>query len=110
MKTAKLIALLGVLAMGGVLIYAFAVGDFAAEGSQLASMPWGIVSLVDLYVGFSLFAIWIVYREPIRWQAVIWIVLLMVLGFFIGSLYTLLALYRCEGDWDRFWHGEKRPL
>ena len=105
MKTAKLIALLGVLAMGGILIYAFTVGDFAAEGSQLTSMPWGIVSLVDLYVGFALFAMWIIYREPVRWQAAIWVVLLMVLGFFIGSLYTLLALYQSGGDWDRFWHG-----
>ena len=109
MKTAKLIALLGVLAMGGILICAFTVGDFAAEGSQLTSMPWGIVSLVDLYVGFALFAMWIIYREPVRWQAAIWVVLLMVLGFFIGSLYTLLALYKSGGDWDRFWHGRSHP-
>lgn len=109
MNTAKLIALLGVLAMGGILIYAFTVGDFAAEGSQLTAMPWGIVSLVDLYVGFALFAMWIVYREPVRWQAAIWVILLMVLGFFIGSLYTLLALYQSHGDWDRFWHGRSRP-
>ena len=62
MKIAKWIAFLGVMAMGAVLIYAFAVGDFAAEGGQLTSMPWGIVSLVDLYVGFALFAMWIIYR------------------------------------------------
>ncbi len=108
MKIAKLIAFLGVLAMGAVLIYAFAVGDFAAEGSQLTSMPWGIVSLVDLYVGFALFAMWIIYREPVRWQATIWVVLLMVLGFFVGSLYTLVALYTSKGDWSRFWQGHRR--
>jgi hypothetical protein len=38
--------------MTAVLIYGFTVGDFAMEGKQLLSMPWGIVSLVDLYVGF----------------------------------------------------------
>ncbi len=108
MKIAKLIAFLGILAMGVILIYAFTVGDFAAEGSQLISMPWGIVSLVDLYVGFALFAMWIIYREPVRWQAAIWVVLLMVLGFFIGSLYTLLALYTSKGDWSRFWQGHRR--
>ena len=43
MKIAKLIALLGLLAMTGVLIYAFTMGDFSAEGSKLRSMPWGIV-------------------------------------------------------------------
>ncbi len=108
MKLAKSIAFLGVLAMGVVLIYGFAVGDFAAEGRQLTSMPWGIVSLVDLYVGFALFAMWIIYREPVRWQAAVWVVLLMVLGFFIGSLYTLIALTTSKGDWSRFWQGPHR--
>ena len=63
MKIAKLIALAGLLAMTGILIYGFTIGDFAAEGAKLLAMPWGIVSLVDLYVGFALFSCWIVYRE-----------------------------------------------
>ncbi|MBN1955937.1 MAG: hypothetical protein JW900_12935 [Anaerolineae bacterium] len=53
MTIAKIIAVVGILAMGGVLIYGFTVGDFSGEGQQLLSMPWGIVSLVDLYVGFT---------------------------------------------------------
>ena len=48
MRVAKLVALLGVLAMGGILLYAFTQGDFAGEGSELLSMPWGIVSLSSL--------------------------------------------------------------
>lgn len=43
-----MIALLGLLAMTAILIYGFTVGDFAAEGSKLLTMPWGLVSLVDL--------------------------------------------------------------
>jgi hypothetical protein len=107
MRVAKIIALLGVLAMGAALIYAFTQGDFGSEGSQITSMPWGIVSLVDLYVGFVLFAMWIVYREAVVWQAVIWVILLMILGFFIGALYTLIALYTSKGDWSRFWQGHR---
>ena len=80
MKIAKGIALLGLLAMTSVLIYGFAVGDFGGEGSQLLSMPWGIVSLVDLYVGFVLFSGWIVYREKSAARSVVWVVLMMVLG------------------------------
>ena len=63
MKIAKIIALVGLLAMTGILIYAFTIGDFFAEGAQMLAMPWGIVSLVDLYVGFTLFSCWIVFRE-----------------------------------------------
>ena len=107
MKIAKIVALLGLLAMTAVLIYGFTVGDFAEEGKQLLSMPWGIVSLVDLYVGFALFSGWIIYREKSLWRSVVWVALMMVLGFFTASLYTLVALQRSGGDWRRFWLGRR---
>jgi hypothetical protein len=107
MKIAKGIALLGLLSMTAVLIYGFTVGDFSAEGRQLLSMPWGIVSLVDLYVGFTLFSCWIVYREHSLGRSIVWVILMMVLGFFTASLYTLIALQTSSGDWERFWMGNR---
>ena len=107
MFTAKLTAALGLLAMTAILIYAFSSGDFAAEGRELLSMPWGIVSLVDLYTGFALFAGWILYREASRGVGLLWVVLLLVTGFWAGSLYALIALLRCGGDWHRFWLGAR---
>jgi hypothetical protein len=105
MRLAKVIAFLGLVAMTGVLIYGFTVGDFSGEGRQLLSMPWGIVSLVDLYVGFALFSGWIVFRERSWTHSLIWVALVMVLGFFTASLYTFLALRSSSGDWRRFWMG-----
>jgi hypothetical protein len=107
MKIGKVVAALGVLAMTAVLIYGFTVGDFAAEGNVLLSMPWGIVSLVDLYVGFILFSGWIVYREKSLVRSIVWVVLMMVLGFFTASLYTLIAFQTSGGDWKRFWMGRR---
>ena len=107
MKLAKAIALLGFLAMTGVLVYGFVVGDFSGEGSKLLAMPWGIVSMVDLYVGFVLFSGWIVYRERSPVRSLVWVVLMMVLGFWTGSLYALIALQRSEGDWRQFWLGRR---
>lgn len=107
MKIAKLIALLGLLAMTGVLFYGFTAGSFTEEGNQLLSMPWGIVSLVDLYVGFILFTGWIVYREKSLFRSIIWAVLMMVLGFWTASLYTFIALQTSGGDWRRFWMGQR---
>ena len=106
MKIAKAVALLGLLAMTGILIYGFTVGDFSGEGKVLLSMPWGIVSLVDLYVGFILFSGWIVYREKSLVRSIVWIFFMMVLGFFTASLYTLIALQTSGGDWKRFWMGK----
>ncbi len=107
MKLAKAIALLGVVAMSAVLIYAFTTGNLGQEGSVLLSMPWGIVSLVDLYVGFILFSGWIVYRERALLPSIIWVVLMMVLGFFTASLYVFIALQTSGGDWRRFWMGRR---
>jgi hypothetical protein len=107
MRIAKLIALLGLVAMTGILTYGFVVGDFVAEGRELLSMPWGIVSLVDVYVGFALFSIWIVYRERSVFQALIWVILVMVLGFLTASVYTLIAALTSQGDWRRFWMGAR---
>lgn len=110
MRIYKLIALAGLLAMTAVLIYGFTVGDFFSEGSKLLSMPWGIVSLVDLYVGFILFSGWIVYREGINLKSITWVILMMILGFWAGALYTYLALQSSHGDWKRFWLGERGIL
>jgi hypothetical protein len=110
MKIAKWIALMGLAAMTAVLIFGFTVGDFAGEGAKLITMPWGIVSLVDLYVGFTLFSMWIVFREKAFLPSVIWVVLMMVLGFWAGALYTFIALQTSGGDWKRFWYGRRAEI
>ena len=107
MKLAKAVALLGLLAMTAVLIYGFTVGNFSEDGAALLSNPWGIVSIVDLYVGFILFSGWIIYREKSVLRSIIWVVLMMILGFFTGSLYSLIALQTSGGDWRRFWMGKR---
>ena len=106
MKTAKIFSLLGILAMTAILIYGFTIGDFSGEGSQLISMPWGIVSLVDLYTGFILFSLWIFYREEKFTAAIVWTIAMMTLGFFTGALYTFIALQKSNGDWAKFWMGK----
>ena len=106
MKIAKTISLLGVLAMTTVLVYGFTVGDFLSEGSQLTAMPWGIVSLVDLYTGFILFSGWIIYLEKSLPVAILWTIAMMTLGFFAGSLYAFVALQTSGNDWRKFWLGK----
>jgi hypothetical protein len=106
MKIAKAVALSGLLAMTGILVYGFAEGNFGADGKLILANPWGLVSLVDLYVGFSLFSGWIIFREKSPLAAILWVVLMMVLGFFTASLYTFIALQKSKGDWRYFWLGK----
>jgi hypothetical protein len=104
---AKVVAVLAVLAMASVLIYGFTVGDFGTEGQVLLSMPWGIVSLVDVYIGFVLFSGWIAYREKSLLRSIVWVTLVMVLGNLTASLYVLIALIASCGNWKRFWLGNR---
>ena len=107
MKITKIISAFGVLAMTVVLIYGFTFGNFIQDGSKLLQNPWGIVSMVDLYTGFTLFSVWIVYREKSILRSILWVILMMVLGFFTASLYIFLALYSSNGDWKNFWMGQR---
>jgi len=105
MKIAKVIAILGIIAMSAVLFYGFTAGNFGEDGGKIIRNPWGIVSLVDLYTGFTLFSAWIVYREESKALSIIWVFLMMILGFFTASLYILITLVRSKGDWKIFWMG-----
>jgi len=96
------------LAMSFALWYGFTQGDFSADGARLLANPWGIVSLFDLYVGFALFSVWIAYREKHGAIAAVWIVAMMILGFFAGSAYVLWTAYRYKTDVLGFFLGARK--
>ena len=105
MKIIKIIALIGIISMSVVLLNGFINGNFFEDGSTLMQNPWGIVSLVDLYVGFLLFSIWIVYRES-SWNArIIWVVFMMIFGFLTASVYVFYAVHTARGDTLKAIHG-----
>ena len=107
MLIAKIIAFAGMLAQGGILIYGFTQGDFSAAGGFFLHDPWGIVSLVDVYVGFAFFSGWVSYREKKWWIAILWIIAIMILGNFPAGLYAFLALQNSGNDWKKFWMGNR---
>ena len=93
MKIAKLIALVGLFVMTRDLIYGLKVGEIISEGARLVDTSWGIVSLVDMYVVFDLISSWIVVREKDLLPPLIWIVLMMAIGFWAEALHTS---WRCS--------------
>jgi hypothetical protein len=105
MRLAKIVALLGAIAQGSILIYGFAMGDFSAAGSFFFHDPWGIVSLVDVYVGFMFFSAWVIYREKNLRNALLWVAAILILGNFVAGVYAFLALNNSDNNWERFWMG-----
>ncbi len=106
MKFAKVFVSIAVLVMGWVLVQGFIKGDLQAEGSIIGGLPWGVVSLVDVYIGFFLFSGWVIYREKRIGAALLWVLLIMIFGNFITSVYTLLALFQSGESWKKFWLGK----
>jgi hypothetical protein len=106
MRLFKLLAITGTCIMFLTLMNGFTRGDFFKEGSILMSLAWGRVSLIDVYVGFFLFSGWVLYREEKRLVAVLWILLIMVLGNFITCLYATFALFKSNGNYQLFWLGK----
>ena len=106
MLIAKIIAILGALAQGGILIYGFTQGDFGAAGQFFFNDPWGIVSLVDVYVGFVFFCVWVIYREKNKLVALLWSISIMILGNLPSGIYAFLALQSSDNNWKKFWMGK----
>ena len=61
---------------GGHLV---AGGDFSSEGSTILDLRWGVVSIVDIYVGAAVVGTWIWWRDGPR-AGIFWVVALVALG------------------------------
>ena len=95
------------IVMIAVLIFGFTQGDFWAEGAVLTDMPWGIVSLFDVYVGFLLFCAWIWYREQRFWAKALLTIAILLGGNAVSALYAWVVLLRSEGDLRVFFLGSR---
>lgn len=107
MRRAIIVLSFGFLIMAAGIAYAMIVGDFFDELHIMRPLPWFHLSMLDLYVGFLLFAGWILFREKTLVRAFIWIALLLSLGNLTACFYGIVALIRAGGDWKTFWMGSR---
>ena len=78
----RIIAALGAIALAFAIVWAgMTAGQSLSEAvGWLVSEPWGVVSLIDLYLGFVLIAILIRVFEPNKLIALAFILPLPILG------------------------------
>ncbi|QDU37027.1 hypothetical protein Mal4_13300 [Maioricimonas rarisocia] len=82
------------LVMLSVTVIAMLDRSVFSVGEELTSDPWFIATLVDAYLGFLTFYVWVAYRER-RWPArLIWFVLIMCLGNIAMASYVLWQVWR----------------
>ncbi|MBL6762495.1 MAG: DUF1475 family protein [Candidatus Actinomarina sp.] len=103
MTITKIISYFITLSMAVVIFWA--QGEVAIFDSPILNLPWGVVSLVDLYSGFVLFSLWIFYKENIL-PAVIWTFFVMTLGSFTIALYVIYSINKSDGNIQKFFMGD----
>jgi len=107
LQVPKVIAYCGFFLMTSFIFYAIVYGDFFNEGAVLTSLPWGIVSLVDIYLGLLLFSSWVFWREENKSKASLWVISILTLGNAISCVYILKAVYESEANIFIFWLGKR---
>ena len=103
MTITKVISYFISLAMISVILWA--QNQTSLFDSIIPTLPWGIVSLVDLYSGFILIAIWMIYREK-NYTSVVWVLFLMILGNLTTAVYVIYCINNSKNDIKKFFLGK----
>ena len=64
----------------------------------LVSHPWFIATLVDTYLAFFTYWLWVAYKESSNFSRLLWLVLIFGLGNMAMAGYMLIQLYRLPAD------------
>jgi hypothetical protein len=78
------IAILLALALTAAIVWAFMTASFSASFGWMIRDPWGIVSLLDLYIGFVITSVLVFVIE--KGRPIAWAVILPT--FFLGNVVT----------------------
>tara|TARA_B100000214_G_scaffold368485_1_gene340116 strand:- start:4311 stop:4628 length:318 start_codon:yes stop_codon:yes gene_type:complete len=103
MTITKVISYFISLAMISVILWA--QSEVSLFDSTIPSLPWGVVSLVDLYSGFIFVAIWMIYRER-NITALFWVIFVMLLGNLTTAIYIIYCINDSNKDIKKFFLGK----
>jgi hypothetical protein len=93
MAVLRALSVLAALFLTGLIIWAFGRASFWASFAAISADPWGVVTLVDLYLGFAIAGVVIALVER-SWRAVLWIAATLVLGNVVTALWLAWRLPR----------------
>ena len=103
MTITKLISYVISVSMIGVIIWA--LNQVSIFDSPIPDLPWGIVSLVDLYGGFILVCLWIAYKESLS-ATIIWSFFVLILGNLTTAIYVIYSINKSRGNIVHFFMGK----
>jgi hypothetical protein len=90
------LSIVGLVVMATAIAVGFVTGSFFEEGSEIWGLPWGKVTLIDLYVGLAFVAAWIAFRERSAPRTAAWWVGLIFLGNLAVAAYLVVASFSAK--------------
>jgi hypothetical protein len=94
MAKLKLIFVLAFLAIAGATVWASLQVPVWKVPQAVAGHPWFIATLVDTYLAFFTFWVWVAYKESSNLARALWLLLIFGLGNLAIAGYMLLQLFR----------------
>jgi len=94
MLVLRLILVAAAVAFTALIVYAAANADFWTSVTAIPRNPWGLVTLVDLYLGFALFAVVIAGFDGRSLATYAWIAGLVILGNGVAAVWLALRAPR----------------
>ena len=90
----KLVFVLVFLTILGATSWASLQMPFWKTPQELVTHPWFIATLVDTYLAFFTYWLWVAYKETSNLSRLVWLVLIFALGNMAMAGYMLMQLYR----------------
>jgi hypothetical protein len=82
----------------GTTIWAGSVVALWDTPREVATHPWFIATLVDTYLAFFTFWLWVAYKETGWISRLAWLVAILFLGNIAMAIYVLIKLFRLPAD------------
>jgi len=96
--TLRIAFLLSLAAILGTTTWASSVVALWETPRSVATHPWFIATLVDTYLAFMTFWLWVAYKES-SWPArLAWLAAICLLGNIAMAIYVLIKLFRLPSD------------
>ncbi|MFN0126124.1 MAG: DUF1475 family protein [Verrucomicrobiales bacterium] len=96
--TLRLVFLLFLAAIVGTTAWASSVVALWNTPRAVATHPWFVATLVDTYLAFLTFWLWVAYKES-NWAARLgWLLAICLLGNITMAIYMLIQLFRLPPD------------
>lgn len=68
------------------------------DNATLMKDVWFQVTLLDAYLGFLIFYVWVAWKERAVWSRIVWFALIMAFGNMATAIYVIVQIVRHPAD------------